>query len=137
MKILEKEIQDGQAHYRRLYFYCPGCKTIHSYNCDVPGGAVNVNGQRIPVWSFNGDFDRPTFSPSLLTFTTDPETKERRTLCHLFVQDGKINYCGDCPHDHNGRQGVELIDIPDEFVSWFDPPKEEEPKKPTRKRKRK
>ena len=40
------------------WFFCPGCK------CNHP---VRVKSSRgLPVWSFNDDLVKPTFSPSLL-----------------------------------------------------------------------
>ena len=33
------------------FFWCPGCKKIHPY--------------QVPRWTFNGDMNKPTFTPSL------------------------------------------------------------------------
>jgi hypothetical protein len=97
-------------------FYCPACEGIHAYR--VGGDPAR------PQWSFNGNVEKPTFTPSLLCFTTygendGPDGKpqqlpngRRRTLCHLFVTDGKIIYCGDNPHKLNG-QTVPLPELPD------------------------
>lgn len=100
-----------------LTFFCPGCQEPHQYRIggDTPG----------PKWTFNGDVNRPTFSPSLLGFTTFSDTEEnpdgspkalpegqRRTLCHLFVTDGQIIFCGDCPHSLAGKT-VPLPELPD------------------------
>lgn len=54
------------------------------------------------MWSFNGDVNNPTFSPSLLVFKDLPEQR-----CHSFVTDGKIQFLSDCFHDLAG-QTVEL-----------------------------
>jgi hypothetical protein len=83
----------------RVFFYCPGCKHGHSYI--------------VPRWQFNGDFDKPTFSPSLLNFITH-EDGRRETICHLFVRDGKIEFCSDCPHELAG-QTVDLPDFPEGY----------------------
>lgn len=94
------------AQTRELYgwrFYCPGCKGPHVYGAS---------------WRFNGDMERPTFSPSLLVFTpewTDTETGKkhpRETVCHLFLTDGVLRYCGDSPHELAG-QSVPLPDLPE------------------------
>lgn len=97
-------------------FWCPGCEEPHQYRV---GGETPD-----PKWTFNGNVDRPTFTPSLLCFTDysdqdDADGKpirlpegQRRTLCHLFVTDGQIVYCGDNPHKLNG-QTVPLPELPD------------------------
>lgn len=61
-------------------------------------------------WYFNGDFERPTFSPSMLIQYGDnenPETGHVRE--HFFVRDGKIEYLPDCHHDMKGKT-VDMID---------------------------
>lgn len=89
MKI--KEASDG-----RLMFYCEGCERVH---------AVNES------WSFNGDYDNPTFSPSVLV--TMPYA-EIVNSCHSFVRDGNIEYLSDCYHGLAGTT-VALKDIQE----WF------------------
>lgn len=89
---------------KRIAFYCPGCKEHHIINIEAPIGR--------PTWTFNGNWDAPTFSPSVRHFTTDPDTGVEETYCHYFIVDGRFNYCGDCNHDFNGRQGVEMPDYP-------------------------
>jgi hypothetical protein len=69
-------------------FYCPGCKHSHMFN---------------EQWSFSGDMNAPTFSPSLLNYTD----LER---CHLFVKNGKIEYLSDCKHALAG-QTIEMEDV--------------------------
>lgn len=76
----------------RYRFYCPGCKCDHSYDCRTDGGR--------PSWTFNGDLELPTFTPSLLY----PDR-----VCHLFVTDGRIQYLGDCTHELAGHQ----VDLPE------------------------
>ena len=87
-------------------FWCPGCNSPHSFNVVSPRFAKDV-----PVWTFNGDMEKPTFSPSLRVFYTHPQTKEQKTICHLFLTDGKLIYQGDSGHDMKG-QTVDLPDIP-------------------------
>ncbi len=61
-----------------------------------------------PVWTFNDDMDRPTFSPSLLCRWTEGEEHTPKR-CHLFVRDGRIEFCGDCTHELAGKT-VEMED---------------------------
>jgi len=87
---------------------CPGCDCTHQiFTGNGPG----------PSWSFNGDPDRPTFSPSLLVKMTrcDPETHlaipgASKMVCHSFIKDGKIQFLGDCTHPLAG-QTVEIPEI--------------------------
>lgn len=76
-------------------FDCPGCKMPH---------VVYVTTHDRPSWTFNGDLDRPTFSPSV---SVQWEEREESRVCHSFVRDGKIQFLGDCTHSLAG-QTVEL-----------------------------
>ena len=85
-------------------FYCPGCKHEHQYSINSDNSG----------WQFNGNLEKPSFTPSLLNTmpVKNAETGkwEEKERCHLFVTDGKINYCGDCSHEYKG-QTIELPDI--------------------------
>jgi Family of unknown function (DUF6527) len=50
----------------------------------------------LPRWGFNGDMDRPTFTPSL------KETNQHG-VCHFVVTAGNIAYQSDCWHDLKGQ----------------------------------
>src|ERR1700674_3545649 len=71
----------GHAHW------CPGCDKMHV----IP-----------KAWMFNGDVEKPTFSPSALhQWTWGPEMTEHR--CHYFVTEGRIEFCGDSLHALAGK----------------------------------
>ncbi|WP_036292055.1 DUF6527 family protein [Methylosinus sp. PW1] len=86
----------------RLGFLCPACGCLHFVD---------------HRWSFAGDYDRPTFSPSIrvngVAAPTDEELDEyartrklpapRPFVCHSFVTAGKIQFLGDCTHELAGR----------------------------------
>lgn len=82
-------------------FECPGCTGNHIVTTS---------------WTFNGDLERPTFSPSLLCSsdyrepTDPPGAPLRRYVCHSFIRDGRIEFLGDCTHALAG-QTVDLIEI--------------------------
>ena len=101
-------------------FYCPGCKEMHQ---------VRIEGEGRPAWGFNGDYDRPTFTPSILVRTghyvpghesgpcwctwakENPEEADdgfKCSVCHSFVTDGQIQFLGDCTHELAG-QTVPLV----------------------------
>lgn len=77
------------------YFWCPGCDHIHGPN---------------HTWEYNGDPERPTFSPSVLV-----TGGSSGTVCHSFVRDGRIEFLGDCTHALAG-QTVDLPDVPEWLV---------------------
>lgn len=71
------------------------------------------------TWGFNGNLDKPTFDPSVRHYIVNPETKEETTICHYHIVEGKMNYCNDCKHHLNGKQGIEMM----EFVISDEDPK--------------
>jgi hypothetical protein len=54
------------------------------------------------VHCFNGDFDKPTLTPSLLY-------QGFALRCHSYVTDGRIQYLSDCSHALVGQ----TIDLPE------------------------
>lgn len=78
-------------------FWCPGCDELHQYT-------VRKDGNR-PAWNFNGNYESPTFTPSLLY-------PSKSIRCHLFVTEGRIIYCTDCEHSLAGKT-VDMVDIPE------------------------
>jgi hypothetical protein len=80
-----------------LSFYCPACKHQHTYSIHNDG------------WQFNGNMDKPTFTPSLLNRDIDIDGNTK-SICHLFIVDGQIIYCDDCTHNLRG-QNVPMVDL--------------------------
>jgi hypothetical protein len=102
----------------RVGFFCPGCNEFHVIPIEGPN-----------AWGFNGDYDKPTFTPSILVYPswkTPPEWDydsaprdadgklslgpDGRLLgavmsdrCHSFVRDGKIQFLSDCTHKYAGQ----------------------------------
>jgi hypothetical protein len=58
-------------------------------------------------WTFNGDFERPTFTPSMNELVNGPGPDNRPDIptrrCHFIVTDGQIQFCGDCTHELAGQ----------------------------------
>lgn len=98
-----------------LQFWCPGCDETHS---------VRVVGAGRPLWKYNGDPVKPTFTPSILvtnghfasnhkkgdpcwcTYNAehpDDPSKFGCKRCHSFVTDGKIQFLKDCSHALAGK----------------------------------
>ena len=90
-----------------LMFWCPGCDGAHAIQHGAGTG---------PRWGWNGNAEKPTFTPSVLVrYPANPnageEFKEWRTerVCHSFVTDGRIQFLGDCTHALAGQ----TVDLPD------------------------
>lgn len=107
-------------------FRCPGCREMHQ---------VRVEGEGRPRWGFNGDYERPTFTPSVLVrgvrvpsggeeMTPEEEAEYDQivrggpeavfasrfgSVCHSFVTDGHISFLGDCTHELAGK----VVPLPD------------------------
>lgn len=91
-----------------LGFWCPGCECMHV----VDSG-----------WTFDGNYDRPTFSPSVLVTGghyspqwvgpncwcnwlaryPDQPTRFKCSRCHTFVVDGQIQFLADSTHALAGK----------------------------------
>lgn len=98
-------VDDHGHHYTALKFVCPGCEREPGHGglhmLPVSGDA---NGR--PSWSFDGNLDAPTLSPSILS--TRPEF-----VCHSFLKAGVFEFLGDCTHPLKGQS----VPIPD-LYEW-------------------
>ena len=67
-----------------------------------------------PIWSFDGNLEAPTLSPSILTRLTWSKAVEGMTdfVCHSFLRGGVFEFLDDCTHQYKG-QHVPLPDLPD------------------------
>lgn len=114
--------RDGQ-HYEALVFWCPGCefdteehgKQGGAHMLPITGSGPGVGDQ--PSWTFNGDAERPTLSPSILS-----KVPHRRVngevaplVCHSFLRGGQLEFLSDCTHQYAG-QTVPLPPLPDWLV---------------------
>jgi hypothetical protein len=101
----------------RLTWWCPGCGHAHSIQTGAGAG---------PRWTWNGNAERPTFSPSVLVWWEEPANLGdiealRRDIadaqlrgegakipmapkrCHSFVIDGQMQMLSDCTHALAGQ----------------------------------
>jgi hypothetical protein len=95
--------EDGQ----RVLFRCPGCDDNHQIG--------------VGAWTFNGDLDRPTFTPSVLVGGVQWDADSgfhkpnhavapgESIVCHSFITDGRIQFLGDCTHVLAGQ----TVDLPE------------------------
>ena len=56
-------------------------------------------------WTWNGDTEKPTIKPSVLTQNHDGSFR-----CHSWVNDGQAKFLSDCSHGMAGNT-VELLDV--------------------------
>lgn len=113
-----RDVEDGG-----LMFWCPGCDGAHMIKYGTGPG---------PRWGWNGDAERPTFTPSIMVRSTKLTEKGKAaldawrkagypkqddafesvpTICHSFVTAGQIQFLGDCTHELAGKT-VPLPDFP-------------------------
>lgn len=109
--------------------WCPGCQSGHEITV-APEASANL-----PRWTFNGDYERPSFTPSINIRVNPREHKHYQpdiaSMCHYFIKrggelrdrrvlvDGKppdanksyIDFLPDCTHKLKGTV-VELPDLP-------------------------
>jgi hypothetical protein len=97
-----RKTKEGYAHW------CPACKTSHIFYVDTP----THRGAR---WTFNGDVNNPTFSPSMNIsvgpYPDDDEEAGRIDRCHYFLTQAKLQYLSDYTHELAG-QTVDLPELP-------------------------
>lgn len=97
---MPKLIRDSEGTY---LIFCVGCGHHHGIWVDKPNG----NGAQ---WTFDGNMENPTFSPSLLVSLKNGDPNKKPFICHSFIRAGKIQYLNDCTHKYAG-QTVELPDL--------------------------
>jgi len=85
--VITRTSPEGKPELYGHAIFCPGCNEVHVLDTR---------------WTFNGNYDAPTFQPSLLVAANEPARR-----CHSFITDGKIQFLGDSYHALKG-QTVEL-----------------------------
>jgi hypothetical protein len=119
MAAISRKLRNDDHH--GLTYYCQGCDSAHR---------IEVGNGR---WTWNGDAEKPTFSPSVKVTGTKMTAKgkadyqswlasghPKRTepfesspsICHTFITDGKVQFLSDCTHELAG-QTLDLPDLPD------------------------
>jgi hypothetical protein len=97
-----------RVDYAHVAIWCPGCSEAHMLTTNPAG------------WTFNGDYDAPTFSPSVKVTGNERITEgehavlmaggtvtPRPRCCHSFIVAGRIQFLPDSTHTLAG-QTVEL-----------------------------
>jgi hypothetical protein len=102
-----KEVNNQEGVLIGHLIECPACTkagfgSVHLFHLKMNNGS--------PGWTFNDDFERPTFSPSMLSRApSNGRVPQETFVCHSFVRDGQIQYLSDCTHELAGQ----TVDLPD------------------------
>lgn len=91
MAIMKKITRSDQDIY---VVHCPGCGQRHQIRTRGPE----------PRWGFNGDMEKPSFTPSLLVNGSEPDRR-----CHSYITNGQWIFLRDCYHELDGK----TVDLPD------------------------
>jgi hypothetical protein len=101
----------------------PSDATHLTLNIPGPSGELTlpimIKGRREGTgkWTWNGDVDKPTLRPSLLTQGTrylGGEAKDKSNWkafrCHIWITDGQAIFLDDTDHEHKGMT-LNLIEL--------------------------
>ncbi len=99
-KVKARQVSSIAGPLAGLSFWCPGC--------DEPHGVSVRTANQTEGWEFNGDYEKPTLSPSVLLRVNYKDGT--CFICHSFVRDGQIQFLGDCTH-YLANQTVELPEV--------------------------
>lgn len=97
-KVKHFKTQSGASY--GYAFTCPGCGRMHL----LPVGPGD--GGKYDRWTFDGNTEAPTFSPSILARW---ENSKGPRVCHSFVNAGRIQFLTDCTHPLAGQ----TVPLPD------------------------
>ena len=105
MKCMIRHVDDHGDRYDALMFVCPGCAEIGGSGFHML--PVSGDASKRPVWTWDGNLDAPTLSPSILTSGNEPARR-----CHSFLKAGVFEFLSDCAHSLAG-QNVPMLDLPE------------------------
>ena len=106
------------GEFRGIEILCPACRYYGGKSLphvlpvrQIPEGLVASSSSVYSSgdkWDWNGDFNAPTFTPSLNTYTVQHDGTHTN-VCHSFIRDGQIQFLGDCTHALAGQ----TVDLPE------------------------
>lgn len=109
---------------KMLAFNTPPNETSYLLWCPACEETVRITDK----WGWNGNTERPTFTPSILLTgvqwgVNDSFYKPKHNIvapgekivCHSFLTDGVWNFLNDCTHDMAGQQ-VPMVDLPNWLI---------------------
>lgn len=81
-------------------FWCPGCEDHHHIRTEEAptwGRDLTTKEPYQVCWRFNGDMDKPTFSPSM-KLTTQVGQGRAIHVCHVAIHGGMLEYFAATSH---------------------------------------
>lgn len=104
---------NGEA-IAKLNAFCPACDFEHGFRVDLNDNGKWQRGNN-DVWTFNGNWDCPTFVPSMGANMS--RVDRFHPCCHSFLENGQWRYLNDCTHALAGT----VVDVPrpDPDLSWY------------------
>lgn len=87
MPVITRQCGLEGSYVDRWVFECPGCGCLHFFN---------------DRWQFNGDYEYPTVTPSILLTIYDIR-EDKQTRCHLYITNGMLVFLNDCTHELAGK----------------------------------
>lgn len=79
-------VSNPGQHGAKFLIFCPGCNCCHGWN---------------DGWTFDGNLDSPSVSPSLLVSHLPNKINDEivyNGICHSFIRNGNIEFLSDCTH---------------------------------------
>ena len=101
-KLTKVDEKEGEAYT----FDCPGCRMSHVIYVSYSPDHQARRGSNEPRWGFNGDLEKPTFTPSLLVrwdYSKEEHGFVEKNVCHSFIRNGNIEFLTDCTHKLSGK----------------------------------
>jgi hypothetical protein len=83
-----KRCSDQNGKLVGWMIFCPGCEREHV----VPAS-----------WGFDGNYDSPTFKPSLKCDWPYWGDSDQPQCCHSIIEGGVIKFCADSTHRLKGK----------------------------------
>lgn len=63
--------EESVPAYREVRVNCPGCQSMHHFTVEILDSRyTRHNGSPEPTWSWDGNLEKPTFSPSMLAYSS-------------------------------------------------------------------
>jgi hypothetical protein len=78
----------GSRPGKQVQVWCPGCDHMHPFTIEAPPGPEGDRLNSGVTWDWDGDLERPTFSPSLLCHTSVHICEPKHTYWVCPAEDG-------------------------------------------------
>lgn len=111
--VVRTEVAKDVPQVRSCWFWCPGCDLAHRVRIVLEDGTAPGGD---PLWTWDGNLNAPTISPSILTWGGRHGSDHR---CHSFLRAGVWEFLSDCTHAMAG-QSAPMVPLPDWLADMED-----------------